>query len=29
MKKKLNETVIANELKGGSLFFAKRMYLIL
>ena len=24
MKKKLNETVIANELKGGSLFFAKR-----
>jgi len=24
MKKRLNETVIANELKGGSLFFAKR-----
>lgn len=24
MKKKLNETVIANELKGGSLFFANR-----
>lgn len=24
MKKTLNETVIANELKGGSLFFAKR-----
>jgi hypothetical protein len=24
MKKRLNETVVANELKGGSLFFANR-----